>query len=447
MIFNGTICGLIDLFRSRVTAIYSKYISFPFWRLRPTIHAVSPPRTKSTRTSPSSLEARLRRVGTELSSTLAAILSALPGSPHRPGQLAEELGVNRAVASKILKAISKTDALEVLHDVPGPEPLRRVVRTATDRGVPERVAQRAEAAIGEFDQLIREEAGTRPALDALISSNLPGAREQLEMASKYSVFKGLTQLKGVQADLWLGAAIVKPTAEDSEKHDLTWLTAAVAMQRLRPGGTIRFSYRHRGAQESKEERDQDLPTLGVVPLDSFCVNPPARLEARAVGDTIQYTLPDDLLGPREAVDMFVVDHHPAAIRRHADPDIGRQTSFFVEPAIPVAKLVFDTILHVDAFPGTAPELVIYDIGYDGVADVNDRSRDMDRVQVQESVEILGRDMSRFSIEEVPTYSSMLLHLCERFGWKPEEFRGFRTTIAYPVHGWQVCLAFDKPNRA
>jgi hypothetical protein len=39
---------------------------------------------------------------------------------------------------------------------------------------------------------------------------------------------------------------------------------------------------------------------------------------------------------------------------------------------------------------------------------------------------------------------MLLHLCERFGWDPARFRGYRTRIQYPVYGWQVCLAFTPP---
>ena len=392
------------------------------------------------------LEARLRAVGGELGASLKALLDSLPGAPQRPGRLAQLLGVNRAVASHILKATASGDGLEALHQLPGPEPLRRVARAAQELGASAQMGERAERAIERFDQLIREEAGTRPALDALISSKLPGARERLEMASKYSVFKGLTQLKGVQADLWLGCAIIQPSSEDPERHDLCWLNGAIAMQRLRPGATVRFSYRHRSEEEASAPAEAAIPALGVLPLESFCVNPPARLEARTVGDIVQYTLPDDKLGPREAMDMFVVDHHPAAIHRRASAGPGRKTSFFVEPAIPVAKLVFDTILHVDAFPGAAPELVIYDIGYDGVADVNDRGRDLDRVQIHETVEWLGQDMSQFRAEGIPTYAPMLAHLCERFGWRAADFRGYRTTIAYPVFGWQVCLAFEQPPR-
>ena len=68
----------------------------------------------------------------------------------------------------------------------------------------------------------------------------------------------------------------------------------------------------------------------------------------------------------------------------------------------------------------------------------------DRVQVHESIEFLGHDMSRFRADEIPTYGPLLAHLGERFGWKASEFRGYRTRIAYPVYGWQVSMSFEPP---
>lgn len=390
------------------------------------------------------LETRLRAVGDELGGALRAILGALPGFPHRPGQLSQELGVNRAVASKMLGATKKRDPLEILHLIPGPEPLRKVVRSAKEKGVEAKLVQAAESAISNFDLLIRREAGNRAALDALISSSLPGARERFEMASKYSVFKGLAQLKGVQAEHWLGTAILAPSEEDPAQLNLTWLNGAVAMQRLRPGVTVRFSYRHGGGKDGQVDEDGELPSLGVLPLQQFCINPAAKLESRSIGETIHYTLPHDLVGPQELVDMFVVDHHPGSVRRLSRGPKGRRTSLFVEPAMPVAHLTFDTILHKDVFPGRAPDLLVYDTGYDGIANVNDPGRDMDRVSLKESVQILGRDMGQYQATGIPTYGSMLLHLCDRFGWDPADFRGYRTEIAYPVYGWQVCLAFEPP---
>jgi len=390
---------------------------------------------------PEAIEDRIRAVGVDLARTLQAVLGTLSGAVHRPNGLARELGVNRAVASRVLSAIAAKDPLEVVHLVPGPEPLRQIVRAAAEKDVASELTRDAQAAIERFDLLIRNDAGTRSTLDAMISSSLPGARERFELASKYSIFKGISQLKGARADLWSGAAIVCPSADDPLKHDLTWLNGAVAMQRLRPGVTVRFSYRFPG-EESAASGGASPSELRT--LEQFCTNPPAQLQASASGNVVNYVLPPDLLGPRSVTDLFVVDHHPATMRRYARDETRRHTSLFVEPALPVAVLVFDVLLHEDAFPGSEPRLFTYDTGYDGPANVNDPARDVDRVDLHESIEFLGHDLRRLTMPEIPKYGDILTHLSAQFGWDPSRFRGYRTRIQYPVYGWQTCMAFEPP---
>ena len=190
------------------------------------------------------MAAKARVVGEHLAAGLRAVLQALPDRPTRPSMLARALDLNRATASKLLSATAKEDPLELLHGIPGPEPLRGLLESAATAGVNADLVAKALLAVEEFDHLIRIDAGTRGALDAVISSALPGVREKVELASKYSVFKGMGQLKGVQADTWLGAAIVTPSGADPLRHDLTWLTAGLGIQRLRSDVTIAFSYRY-----------------------------------------------------------------------------------------------------------------------------------------------------------------------------------------------------------
>jgi len=384
---------------------------------------------------------RLRATGTALSESLSGVIGALADTPRRPNALARELAVNRAVASRVLSAIGKRDPMEVLHVVPGPEPLRKLVRAAARKGVPAELTAAAESAITAFERLIRDDAGNRAALDALISSSLPGARERFEVSSRYAVYKGLSQLKGVQAEHWLGTAVVAPSPDDELKHDLTWLNGAVALQRLRPGAAVRFAYRYRNSEGDSGTDEEEAP-LSVVPLDEFCLHPPARLQIEQAGNALHYTLPEDLLGPRQVVDMFVVDHHPAAMRRAPVDGPRQQTSLFIEPAVPVASLTFDVLLHEDVFADWRPELIVFDTGYDGFANVNDPSRDIDRIAVHESIEVMGAGGDRLHLAEVPSYLAMLRHLGERFDWDLSRFRCYRTRIRYPVHGWQVCMAFS-----
>lgn len=394
----------------------------------------------SIETKPTPITEKIRNVGEDLAETFRAVINALPGQPTRPNQLAKELGLNRAISSKVLLAASKQDPMEVAHVIPGPEPLRALLQAAAGRNVDAELIESAREAVRRFDALIRHDAGTRSVLDAIISSTLPAAREKFELASKYSIFKGMSQLKGVQAESWLGTAIVTPSADDPNRHDLTWLTGAMAIQRLRPDVTIRFSYRSLGGAG----QPASAQPLSALSMERFCVNPAAQVEARERGESVDYTLPGHDVGPQHVTDMLVVDHHPAAMRRHARPAPRKRNSLFVEPAFPVAQLLFDTLLHRDAFPGSDPELYIYDTGTKGIANVNDPSRDIDRMSMHEAVEFLGHGMGRLQWSDVPRYGEMLTHMAEHFGWDPSEYRGYRCRIQYPVYGWQIAMSFEPP---
>jgi hypothetical protein len=395
------------------------------------------------------LKLRLITVGAALGASLGAILDHIPGAPHRPIPLAKGLGVNRAVTSNLLKALSQDNPLEILHVIPGPEPLRKITARLADGRATEPLLDAAAIAIDAFDRLIRDEAGTRPALDALIAPYLPGARAKLELASRYAVFKGISQLKGVQGELWIGTAVITPSPTDPERLDLTWLNGASAIQRMRPGVDVRFSYRFPQKPGEQSVTELELgPADDVTSLEQFCANPPARLMARSVGDAIYYHLPDDILGPKDKVDMFVVDHHPASMRRFADPGTGADepqlTALFVEIAIPVANLVFDVILHEDVFPSADAQLYFYDTGYNGVANVNDKSRDHERVDQVATLEILSTGTGGLGTEHLPNYLPMLQHMAKRHDWDLAKFRGHRLNLQYPVLGWQVSMAFEKP---
>src|SRR6185503_20767812 len=83
----------------------------------------------------SAVEGRIVEVGRDLSRAFRSVLDALPGSPHRPQWLARSLGVNTVLTSRLLKAAQETDPLAVAHVIPGPEPLRRLLRAAEKKKV------------------------------------------------------------------------------------------------------------------------------------------------------------------------------------------------------------------------------------------------------------------------------------------------------------------------
>lgn len=396
------------------------------------------------------LAARMRRTGRALGDSLAEVVAGVEGVPRRPAELSRVLGLNRDIAGRVMKSIAARDGLEVLHVAPGPEPLRTFIRAAARRGAAPDAVAGAEIAIDHFDRIIRDDVGTRSALDAMIVASLPEARERFELASKQSVFKGMSQLKGVHADVWLNATLIHPAAADPLHHDALLVHGAIGLQRVRPDIPVTFTYREFDTagvrDDASDASNADAPDWRR--LDAFCPHEPARLSTRRVGDVLYYALDDDRVGPAALSDMLVIDHHPATVDRFAAPSTEspprNRKGTFCAPDIPVRSLVFDAILHESAFPGSDPHLAVYDMGPDGMAYVNDPRRDVDRMDVLESVEFLGQDLRRFHAPEMPRYTAMLEHICQHRGWDPAAFRGYRCRIQYPVHGWQVCMSFDPP---
>ena len=398
--------------------------------------------TEGRQSSDIAIEDTIRDVGNDLAETLRSVIEAVPGRPRRPNQLARELGLNRAISSRVLSATARKDPLEVTHIIPGPEPLRSLLRAAAEKDVEAALIGRAEAAVSRFERLITAEAGTRSRLDAIISARLPGAREKLELSSKYAVFNGMSQLMGVQAETWLTSMLYHPSAADPARLDVASIHGALGMQRLRPGVAVHFSFGKAPPTSWSMDRD-DVP-IGSMPLEEFYTNPPARLRAQQNEEELVHTFIGDEVGPSAAVDMLAADHHAGAIGRYAPEGVSRKRGGAVLPDIPAKTLIFDMVLHEEVFPGSDPVLDVYNAGLRGRPDVNDPRRDVDVMDVQESIEFLGRGAARVHAPEVPNYTDMLRYVCGQLDWDIEAFRTYRCRVQYPVHGWVVCMSFIPP---
>jgi len=393
------------------------------------------------------LEARIASVGGALASTFGNVLDAIPGGPYGPAHLARAIGIDKVLASRLLKTARKKDPMAVLHLIPGPEPLRRVLRAAAKRNVSaERIAA-AHEAVDHFETLIRREAGDRSALAAMISAWLPEARAEFELRRKQAAFRAMSQLKGVAMETSLATVLLHPS-EDGNHLDIVWLFGLLGLQRLRPGSGVKFASR-RLAKEGAPRLPQTLDGVPVegfdgLRLDEFCSSPPAKLNVHHVGDVVHYTLGDDGFGPRSATDLVFAEVNRAELARYLPPEQQRKRYVFAEVSTPVKVLVFDALLHDDVFPGSEPTLFIYDTTFDGVADVNDPTRDIDRLDLCESIQSLGRGIAKFRTTEAPRYAELLRHVCTKLGWDGERFRGYRCHIDYPIYGTEVAMAFNAP---
>ena len=395
------------------------------------------------------LEQRIASLGRTIGNDLRAVLEQVPGSPHGTQSLAQTLTLDKVLTSRLLKALRANDPIAVAHYLPGPEPLRRMLKAARRKGVDSQLIARANAVVAEFEDLVRQEAGDRSSLDAIIASWLPEVRRDFELRRKQAAFKATSQLKGVMADTLLSTVLLHP-GSDGESIDVVWIFGLLGLRRLRPGVSVKFATR-RITLEGDPRRPMNLSGAPIevvddARLDEFCAAPPAEVIVHTVGDVLHYTLGGAAFGPRAANDLVLVEANYNEMPRYLPEDSQRKGYVFSEISTPAKAQLFDVLVHEDIYPGSQPQLLIYETALDGVADVNDPVRDVDRMDMVESIQLLGRSVAQWRHTRVPSYTEMLRHIFAQLGWSDTKFRGYRCAVDYPVYGSQITMAFDPPTR-
>jgi hypothetical protein len=393
-----------------------------------------------------SLEERAHAVGRALAAALGAALASVPEARQGPQALALALGLDKVLTSRTLKALAQGDPIAVLHAAPGPEPLRRLVRAARRRGATVEATAAAEASILAFEEFIRRDAGDRSALGAMLSAWLPEARAEFELRRKQSAYRALSELKGASMELNVSTTFLAPAA-DGVHLDVVWVNSFLGIARHVPRAAVRFTSRRLGvAPSARRPMTLDgapVEDLAGVRLDDFCVAPPAAVDVQRAGDVIHYVLGSTAYGPAARCDLVFAEVNRAELPRAVPRGSGRKGYVYADIAVPAKALVLDVFVHVDVYPGAEPELFVYDTAIGGIADVNDRSRDFDRLELLESVEARGPGQVRLA--EAPRYGDLVRHVHGRLGWDPAQFRHYRVRVEYPVYGSQVVLAFRAPE--
>ncbi|MEM9800100.1 MAG: hypothetical protein AAGA20_07220 [Planctomycetota bacterium] len=395
------------------------------------------------------LEAAVRDLGARLAGAFAPLVEAAGGPERGTQHFAERFGVDKVLASRLLKALRAGDDVARLHFMPGPEPLRRVVRGVRRRlDLPGEVLDEAGETIDAFETFLADAIGDRSALTTLLAAWSPEVRAEFEVRRKQAAWRALSELRGASVDLAVSAVVFEP-AKEPDRLDVTWVLGLIGLRRLRPGVTIQATTR-RVAPESAERRPIGLdgaPLDGLEDgrLDAFCTSPPGRFEAHRTGDLLRYTLADEGYGPDAEVDLLVAEVNEGEMRASVPRGSGRRGWVYADTPVPARKLVLDVFVHEDVYPGSDPELLLYDTALQGVADVNDPSRDMDRLDLVEEVCPMGRGIDGLALREFEPYGRLLAHVFDSRALERDRFRAYRVAIDHPLHGMQVAVAFEPPE--
>ncbi len=376
----------------------------------------------------------------EMCAALRGVLAGLPEGSEGPSAVARALGVGRVPVSRLMSAVRRQPGTDVLAMLPGPETLRQIVHAARRRGVGERAAAKALDAVERFDGLIRS-FGTRAAFDATMSVREPGALERFEQAGRYQVFKGMSQVLGVEAEVWLSTMILTPTRGSAVDLDVTAVHGALGMRRLRPDVTVSFTY---GAPHEAVGAPGGSADLAVE-LSEYYTNAPAPMRAHdRAGNTVHEFCPASV-GKDAVYDMLAGVHAPGHSKRYRDERRSTR-GVVVIPDVPVQTLVVDLFVGEGVFEGIEPRVYLYNTVARGPADIEDPARTHDRVSPPVGLWPIEGGGSGVRLDALPLYGRMIAQVCSRIGSDAAGLRGWRLRAPYPLYGFQWIIAFDAPAR-
>ncbi len=161
---------------------------------------------------------------------------------------------------------------------------------------------------------------------------------------------------------------------------------------------------------------------------------------------MHYLLEGHEFGASTSIDLVTCEVNRAEIPRYIPKERNRKAWASSDLNIPSRRTHFDVFVHKDLYTQSFPELRIYDTTINGQADINDPSRDVDQLDLLESIENLGNGLSRFGSSFVPKYRQMLEEVCSTLQFDGSTLRGYRCISDYPIYGSQYAMVFSTQDR-
>jgi hypothetical protein len=394
-------------------------------------------------------ERRIRQISERLHHAIRSVADQVPGAARGAQQFARQLKVHRTLAGRLLNALRSDDALAAISRMPRTEGLRIFLNAAKGLASAETIDQ-AGRAVCEFEELVLGELGGWDGFDAAVSEWLPDVREKFELVNKQLAFKGLSNIHGVRADVQLTTSLYYPDAS-GERCDIAIIEGLSGLRRLRPGTRIAFAAYGPNPSDPKpltqvvDTGGQSGQGPNLPLLIEFCSPRDLPVEAISTRGVTHYLLAGDEIGSGSAVDVFT-----ASVIRGARPCYQARSgprqriSGSAGAGVPAKTLLFNLLVHEDVWRGCDPELIIYDTHEYGFGSPNDPTRDVDRLNLCESIQHLGAGVARFRATEVGRHVEMVRHVCDLLGWDSERLRGYRCRIEYPLLHAQYSMVFDPP---
>jgi len=399
------------------------------------------------------LLSRIAMVGAELRPAITTILESIAGPRPRPTRLSRAVGLDKSLASRLVRAVRATSDLDLMHLVPSPAGLRILADSATRLADPASIANLVRA-IDRFEELIDSEPGGRAAIDAQISESSDLALEKRERIAKQASFKSMSFLLGYFSDVLTTTLFLVPSA-NGKRVDGIEIQRRIGLRRMRPSTPLPLLSFFTEREDAAEENDIRLDTIGGEEnaskpagylLSDFSTKPIPKYEIVRDSEVTTLVLAGDpsIRAPHQLTTAFVIRNGWPI-----EPESKLHTLRGYVLHMPCRRLVRDVFVAESLFRGATPRVSFVLPGARGAMRPPRRGgpRHFTEVGLTASVERLPDGPRAYSMPEVTNHEAAVRHVLERTGHGMTPFRGWRCAITYPVPLIEMFWWLEHPGHA
>jgi hypothetical protein len=384
------------------------------------------------------LKQRIEATGFELRRAIAAVLEAVAGPQPRPTRVSRAIGLDKSLASRLVRAVQNSSDLELMHLVPSPGGLHIFAELAMRFADPASISN-LQAATGRFELLLDSLPGGRASVDAQISESSRVALEKREQIAKQASFKAMSFLLGHFCDVLSTTLFLVPSA-DVRRVDGIEIQRRIGLRRMRPSTPLALLSFWGEPDDKVSENAISFDTLdgergslnpaGFL-LPDFCTQPMGQFDIVRQGVMTTLVLAGDpsLHTPSQLTSVFRI--------RNVWPLVPETLVQLLRGYVlhtPCRKGVREIYIADSLYPDATPQLsfVLPGPPESKRPPREDGTRHFSEVDLTHAIEQRPIGRQSYEIPGVVNHSAVVRHVLERAGHGMTRFRGWRCVMTYPV---------------
>lgn len=395
--------------------------------------------------------ARAERVASRLGAELSRVIGGFPEPAQSASGMARHLGVLRATCQRVVAAVRSPEASSPLMvcSLPGVQGLQQFLEGARGAGGDAADIDSALLAVEQFDQLIRDLAGSHSKLADRVraaESAAPESESRFAERSREELFKAATQVTGRRCDTSLTIYIFResPDVPQTMEHALVkgsigHLGAPGGMPLVLMSGQAQKGIRVDDREMTLLDRSEARGRTPEAVLRPFSTDPLPLVTMRNTNGTAMQIIDPETSAQGQPIDIVTALFGRDPIM---NPETGKPTLDAVWTLInsPARRLVVDVFLHSKLERSYRPTMDVQQWNPGLVAAEEDRWAT--RFPAPPTLTLLGQGLARTSCESYRRMTELERHAFARLGWDPEEYVGFRCEVAFPIWRAGYCMFFE-----